>query len=181
MLLPILLDAVRLASPLTVAFILVASSGCGRSHDLEAGPYVITLEPGDVFRDDCGLADGGGPLLQVQFQAFGDDVRLALVQQADAQCLAVELVGQYQFDNQNFFADGTASNPPLVANGQVCQVNFVQFHMDAATLDPATFDGVMRINYLASSPVACNCQFWFNYRATLCTPPACPPVPTECS
>jgi hypothetical protein len=167
--------------PVAVTLLLAAMSGCGRTHDLEQGAYVFTLAPGNVIRDDCGLADGGGPALQAQFQNYGDDVRLALVQQSDAQCLAVELVGQYQFDNQDFFADGTASNPPLVANGQLCQVNFVQYHLDAATLDTASFDGVMRISYLASSPVACNCQFWFNFTAALCTPPGCPPVPTECS
>jgi hypothetical protein len=171
----------RPASALLVALSLFAASGCGRSHDLEEGSYIITVAPGGVFRDDCGLADGGGPSLAVQFQAFGDDVRMALVQQADAQCLAVELVGQYQFDNQDFFADGTASNPPLVANGQVCQVNFVQFHTDADTVGPASFSGVMRISYLASSPVACNCQFWFNYTAALCTASSCPAIPTECS
>jgi len=155
--------------------------GCGRAHDLEEGGYVFTVLPGDVFRDDCGLAADGGPALQAQLDVFGDDVRLALVQQSGAQCLAVELVGQYQFDNENFFADGTATNPPLVANGDVCQVNFVQFHLDATTVGSTSFSGVMSISYLASSPVACTCQFWFNYQATACTPPACPPVPTECS
>ncbi len=164
-----------------LALLLVAGSGCGRDHELVEGAYVLTVIPGDVFRDDCGLAADGGPVLQAQFETFGDDVRLAVVQQSDAQCLAVELVGQFQLDNQNFFADGTATNPPLVSDGQVCQVNFVQFHLDATTVDASSFNGVMRISYLASSPVTCNCQFWFNYRAALCTPPACPPVPTECA
>jgi hypothetical protein len=171
----------RPAAHAVLALLLAWALGCGRAHDLSEGDYVFTVTAGDVIRDDCGLADAGGPSLQVQFSTFGDDVRLALVQQADAQCLAVELVGQYQLDNQNFFADGTASNPPLVAGGQLCQVNFVQFHLDAATVDASAFNGVMRISYLGSSPVGCNCQFWFNYQAALCAAPGCPTVPTECS
>jgi hypothetical protein len=161
--------------------LLFLASGCGRTHQLEEGGYVFTIAPGDVFRDDCGLAADGGPALQAQVDVFGDDIRLALVQLADAQCLAVELVGQYQFDNENFFADGTATNPPLVANGQVCQVNFVQFHLDATAVQAASFSGAMRISYLASSPIACTCQFWFNYTATACASTGCPKVPTECS
>jgi len=142
---------------------------------------VFSIPAGGVFRDDCGLAADGGPSLQAQVDVFGDDIRLAMVQQAGAQCLAVELVGQYQFDNENFFADGTATNPPLEANGEVCQVNFVQFHLDATTVETDSFSGTMRISYLASSPIACTCQFWFNYTATACAPTGCPPVPTECS
>jgi hypothetical protein len=180
-LLPILPGTpVRLRSPLTLAVLLAAGIGCGRAHDLEQGPYLVTIPADGVFRDDCNLASAGLQM-QAQFTSFGDDVRLALVQQSGADCLALELVGQYQVSNQDFFADGTASNPLLEANGQLCQVNYVQFHVDAATVDPSVFSGVMRISYLASSPVACNCQFWFNFQATLCTPPDCPAVPTECS
>jgi hypothetical protein len=171
---------VRLRSQLLLAVLLAAGTGCGRAHDLEQGPYVLTIPPDGVFRDDCGLADAGLQM-QAQFTTFGDDVRLALVQQSGLDCLALELVGQYEVSNQNFFADGTASNPLLEANGQLCQVNYVQFHVDAVTDEVSAFSGVMRISYLASSPVACNCQFWFNFQATLCTAPNCPPVPTDCS
>jgi hypothetical protein len=143
--------------------------------------YVFGVTPTDVFRDDCGLAASGGPSLLAQLQVYGDDVRFALVQQANTQCLAVELVGQYQYSTQNFFADGTASHPLLSASGTVCQVSYVQFHLDGATVSPTSFSGVMRISYLGSSPVACNCQFWFTLQAALCTPPACPSIPTQCS
>src|SRR5450631_1407183 len=170
---------VRLRSHLILAVVLAAGSGCGRAHELEQGAYVVTIPPDGIFRDDCGL--GAGLQMEAQFTTFGDDVRLALVQQSGADCLALELVGQYQVSNQDFFADGTASNPLLEANGQLCQVNYVQFHVDAATDAPSAFSGVMRISYLASSPAACNCQFWFNFQATLCTPPNCPAVPTDCS
>jgi hypothetical protein len=170
----------RKVSQVAVSLLFAAGAGCGRVHDLQEGPYVITIAPNGVFRDDCGLADAG-PEMQAQFTSYGDDVRLAFVQQNSSNCLQLELVGQFQLNNQSFFADGTASNPPLTANGQLCQVNFVQFHLDGDTLNSSSFSGVMRISYLASSPVACNCQFWFNFQAALCTPPACPPVPTECS
>lgn len=178
-LLPNLDGVMRLLSPLGVALFLAAGAGC-RTHDLQEGAYVFTIAPGDVFRDDCGLADAGTSL-QAQFTTYGEDIRLAMVQQSSSACLALELVGQYQVNNQNFFADGTASNPPLTANGQLCQVSFVQFHLDGATINSTSFSGVMRISYLASTPVACNCQFWFNFQAARCTPPACPPVPTVCS
>ncbi len=171
----------RYASRTLLAFLLLAGPGCGRSHELEQGVYVFSVPPQDVIRDDCGLAADGGPLLQAQFQSYGDDIRFALQQQSNAQCLAVELVGQYQYNNENFFADGTASNPLLATNSALCQVDFVQFHLDGATVNASTFTGVMRISYLGSSPLACNCQFWFNFQATLCTAPACPPVPTQCS
>jgi hypothetical protein len=171
---------VRRCSHVAISLFLVAGAGCGRAHDLNDGTYVISIAAGGVFRDDCGLADAGSEM-QAQFTSYGDDLRLALVQQSSSDCLQLELVGQFQLNNQSFFADGTATNPPLVANGQVCQVNFVQFHLDADTIDASSFNGVMRISYLASSPVACNCQFWFNFQAALCTPPNCPPVPTECS
>jgi len=164
-----------------LVLVLVAGSGCGRAHSLEEGAYVFTVTPADVFRDDCGLAAGGGPAMQAQLQSYGDDVRFALVQQSRTQCLAVELVGQYQYSTQDFFADGTASHPLLSANGIACQVSFVQFHLDGATVSPNSFSGVMRISYLGSSPVTCNCQFWFKLQAALCTPPACPPLPTQCS
>jgi len=164
-----------------LALLLVAGSGCGRTHSLQEGVYVFTVTPADVFRDDCGLASNGAPAMQAELQVFGDDVRFALLQQSSSQCLAVELVGQYRYNTQNFFADGTASHPLLSANGRVCQVAFVQFHLDGATVNPSTFSGVMRISYLGSSPVGCNCQFWFNLQAALCTPPACPPLPTQCS
>jgi hypothetical protein len=168
------------ASHLAVSLFLAAGAGCGRAYDLEAGQYVIAIAPNGVFRDDCGLADAGAQM-QAQFFSYGQDIRLAFLQQANSNCLELELVGQFQLNNQSFFADGTASNPPLDANGRACQVDFVQFHLDGATLNPSSFNGVMRISYLASSPVACNCQFWFNFQAALCTPPACPPVPTQCS
>ncbi len=163
-----------------LALLLFTGSGCGRTHSLEEGPYVFAVTPADVFRDDCGLA-ASGPTLLAQLQSYGDDVRFALVQQSNSQCLAVELVGQYQYDTQNFFADGTASHPLLSASGTLCQVDFVQFHLDGVTVSPTSFSGVMRISYLGSSPVACNCQFWFTLQAALCTPPACPNVPTQCS
>ena len=119
--------------------------------------------------------------MQASFQSYGDDIRFALVQQSPSSCLAVELIGQYQYNKEDFFADGTASNPLLEANGTLCQVSFVQYHLDGVTVSASAFNGVMRINYLGSTPVACNCQFWFNYQAALCTPPACPPLPTQCS
>jgi hypothetical protein len=176
------LGVVRPSTCSLVAALLAVGSGCsGRAHLLEQGPYVFTITPADVVRDDCGLATNGAPSLQAQFTDYGDDIRLAVIQQSQTQCLAVELVGQYQYDNQNFFADGTASNPLLESNGQLCQVDFVQFHLDGSTLTASSFQGVMRISYLGSSPVACNCQFWFNYQAALCTPPNCPSVPTQCS
>jgi hypothetical protein len=180
-LLPILTSALRFVPQLAVSLFLVTGAGCaGRAHDLQDGTYVFTIPADGVFRDDCGLADAGSTL-QGQFTSYGDDIRVATVQQASSACLDIELVGQFQLNNQTFFADGTATNPPLTVSGRICQVNFVQFHLDGATIDSASFNGVMRISYLASSPVACNCQFWFNFQAALCTPPACPPVPTECS
>ena len=164
-----------------LALLLLTGPGCGRAHDLEQGAYVFAVAPGDVFRDDCALAGDGGPALQAALQTFGDDIQMAMLQQSSTQCLAVELVGQYQYTTQDFFADGTASHPPLTANGGVCQVDFVQFHLDGVTVNTTTFSGVMRISYLSSTPVSCNCQLWFNFQAALCTPPACPSVPTQCS
>ncbi len=161
--------------------LLLAGLGCGRNHELEQGPYVFAISPQDVIRDDCGLAADGGPVLQASYQNDGDDLRFALVQQSNSTCLAVELVGQYQYAKEVFFADGTASNPLLEANGTLCQVSFVQYHLDGETVSASAFNGVMRISYLGSTPVACNCQFWFNYQAALCIPPACPPLPTQCS
>ena len=163
------------------ALLLLCGAGCGRSHELEQGGYVFAVPTQDVIRDDCGLATAGGPSLQAQLQSFGDDIRFALVQQSATSCLAVELVGQYQYNTENFFADGTASNPLLQANGTVCHVSFVQYHLDGVTVSPSVFSGVMRISYLGSTPVACNCQLWFNFQAALCIPPSCPPVPTQCS
>ncbi len=147
---------------------------------LEQGPYAFAIPAAGVIRDDCGLADGGGPTLQAQLQSYGDDLRFALVQQSGTQCVAVEMVGQYQYDKEDFFADGTVSNPFLEAGGALCQVSFVQYHLDGVTVNATNFTGVMRISYLGSSPVACNCQLWFNVQATLCTQPACPEISTQC-
>ena len=128
----------RKVSQVAVSLLFAAGAGCGRAHDLQEGPYVITIAPDGVFRDDCGLADAGAEM-QAQFTSYGDDVRLAFVQQDSSNCLQLELVGQFQLNNQSFFADGTASNPPLTANGQLCQVNFVQFHLDGDTLNSSSF------------------------------------------
>ncbi len=155
--------------------------GAGERTPLRRAPTFSTSPRATSFATICGLAADGGPALLAQLQVYGDDVRFALLQRANSQCLAVELVGQYQYDTQNFFADGTASHPLLSANGNLCQVDFAQFHLDGATVNPTSFSGVMRISYLGSSPVTCNCQFWFTVQASLCTPPACPSVPTQCS
>ena len=158
--------------------LLAAGSACGRVHELDQGSYAIGFTQADVFRDDCNLAAGLGQL-QTQFETFGDFVRLAYVQQAGAICLPLQLTGQYQLSTQNFYADGTAANPVLPASGQVCRLDFVAVHLDAATVSSTSFSGVLKINYVASSPVACNCQLWLNYVATECTTSTCP-VPSEC-
>jgi hypothetical protein len=169
---------VRRRSWLAAVLVLCA---CGRTHTLEQGPYVLSFTAADVFRDDCGLTGGGAPGIQAQLKSFGDFVQLAYVQRTVASCLPVELAGEYQYDTQNFYADGTASNPLLApTNGGVCQIDFVSIHLDAATSTSTTFTGVLRANYIASSPVACNCVLWLNYRATLCAPPACTPPPSGC-
>jgi hypothetical protein len=181
-LLPILRGPVRRRLRIAAVLSLAAASGCGRTHDLEEGVYVLAFTPADVFRDTCGLAAGALPTLQAQLTSFGDDVQLDYVQgDVATRCLEVLLVGQYQYTRQNFFADGTAANPQLETGSQVCQLDWASLHLDAVTVNPDAFDGVMRISYVASSPIACNCEFWFSYRATRCTPPACPQLPPECS
>jgi hypothetical protein len=157
------------------------ASACGRVHSLEEGPYLLSFTAADVFRDDCGLTTSGLPGFQLQLVSFGDFVQLAYVQRTAASCLPVQLAGQYQYDTQNFYADGTASNPLLPpTNGGVCNIDFVSIHLDATTSNSTTFSGVLRANYIASSPIACNCELWLNYRATLCAAPACMPPPSGC-
>ncbi|HXX30610.1 MAG TPA: hypothetical protein VEJ89_07825 [Myxococcaceae bacterium] len=165
--------------PHLAAVLLAAGSACGRVHDLESGEYALTSTPADVLRDDCGLASGGAIAIQTAFESFGDYVRLAYIQHADSTCLPVQLVGYYQFNTQQFYADGTASNPVLPGNAEVCQLNFVSVHLVASSTTSSTFGGVLTINYVAASPVSCNCQLWLSYSAALCVPPACP-LPSEC-
>ena len=170
---------VRPRPRLVAAVLLAAGSGCGRVHELDDGVYVFSSTSADVMRDDCGLAAGGTFAVQTQFESFGDFVRLAYVQQAGSSCLPVLLVGYYQLETQNFYADGTASNPLLPTGSQVCQLSFVSVHLTAAAITSSSFDGVLKINYVASSPVNCNCQLWLKYNASLCVPPACP-LPSQC-
>jgi hypothetical protein len=159
--------------------LLTAGSACGRVHELDQGSYAIGFTQGDVFRDDCNLTAAGLGSLQTGFQTFGDFVQLAYLQQAGTSCLPVELSGQYQLSTQNFYADGTAANPVLPASGLVCRLDFVSVHLDAETVSSTSFAGVLKISYVASTPIACNCQLWVNYVATQCTSSACP-LPSEC-
>ncbi|HMK73008.1 MAG TPA: hypothetical protein VK454_06695 [Myxococcaceae bacterium] len=164
---------------LAAAVLLAAGSACGRVHDLDEGIYSFSSTTADVLRDDCGLAQAGAFAVQTQFESFGDFVRLSYVQEAGSTCLPILLVGYYQLDTQDFYADGTASNPIVPANSSVCQLSFVSVHLTAATTTASSFDGVLKISYVASSPVNCNCQLWLKYNATLCVPPACP-LPQQC-
>ena len=135
--------------------LLMLTAGC-RIHTLEDGVY--TLTPGEILRDDCGLATAdvlGAATLRTE----GNEVSLTLSRPE------LRLVGIYRFSVEEMTLDGTISNFSSVLRGRECLLDTVNFHVDTLTTSPTTFSGAMSINYDARVPDECVCKFWFKYTA----------------
>lgn len=83
-----------------------------------------------------------------------------------AQAFNVELDGYFLANLEQFRLDGSAANLPALANGAECMVNMIQVHLDAATVSPQEFNGIVRVNYRNLNG-ACLCELLARYAAVL--------------
>jgi hypothetical protein len=130
-------------------------SGC-RIHTLDDGVYALV--PGEILRDDCGLASAD-VLGTATLRTEGNLVTLSLSKPE------LRLVGTYRFSTEEMTLDGTLSNYAAVLRGRECLLDTVNFHVDTLTTSPTSFSGSMSINYDARVPDECVCKFWFKYTA----------------
>ena len=158
-----------------MAFMVLTSSlmACGgRTHEQQEGCYALTpVRPSGIIRDECQLladaaADLGARLL-VNGNVVELDFRFSSPSQGEP--LTVSLAGQFAYNEEAFSADGTATNVLLPIQGQVCQLQLVDVHLDATTQSSTSFSGVIRITTSTPRPETCICQAWFEYQANLTT------------
>ena len=144
----------------------------GRSHPQTEGCYVLTpVRPSGVIRDECQLLANAASNLSADFLVRGNVVSLKFrfATPGEGTLLDVSMAGQFDFSEQTFSADGTATNILLPIEGQVCQLQLVDVHIDATTRTSTSFTGVIRISTTTPRPETCICQAWFEYEAGLTT------------
>lgn len=137
------------------ALLLLLTSGC-RVHPLDDGVY--SLVPGEILRDDCGLADAG-VLGTATLRTEGNEVSLSLSRPE------LRLVGIYRYSVEEMTLDGTLTNYSAVLRGRDCLLDTVDFHVDTVTTNASSFTGALSINYNARQPDECACKFWFKFAA----------------
>lgn len=135
---------------------LLSGAGC-RVHTLDDGPYAFTL--GEILRDDCALAAGGGVVTGGTLRTEGHLVSFSLDEPE------LRLVGTYRSGLEEMTLDGSLSNYSRTLRGRECLVDVVTFHLDTVTTNEGAFTGAMSINYEARQPDECTCRFWFKLDA----------------
>jgi len=158
-----------------MALVVLASAlaGCGgRAHAQQEGCYALApVRPSGIIRDECQLlADAAanlGAKLMVSGNVVAIDFRFSSPSQG--QLLDVAMAGAFAYSEETFSADGTAANVLLPIQGQACQLQLVDVHLDAATdaTDSSMFSGEIRIMTSTPRPETCVCQAWFEYQASL--------------
>jgi len=157
------------------ALVVLASSlvACGgRTHSQQEGCYaLVPVRPQGILRDECQLLADAAANLGALFTFSGNVVQLdfRFSSPSQAQLLDVSMAGQFDYGQETFSADGTATNILLPIQGQTCQLQLVDVHLDAATntTDASRFTGTIRIQTTTPTPAACICQTWFQFEAAL--------------
>jgi hypothetical protein len=159
-------------SRMTLVFLTSSLVACGgRTHDQEEGCYALTpVLPSGIIRDDCQLLADSAANLGARLVVSGNvvEVDFRFATPSLGNLLTVSMAGSFAYSEETFFADGTASSIPLPIGGQVCQLQFVDVHLDATTQSTTRFSGLLRIATTTPRP-ECVCQAWFEYQAALST------------
>ena len=158
-----------------MALVALASSlvACGgRTHSQEEGCYaLVPVRPQGIIRDECQLLTDAAANLGARFTFSGNVVEIGFRFSSPTlgELLDVSMAGQFDYGKETFSADGTATNILLPIQGQACQLQLVDVHLDAATntTDPSRFTGTIRIQTSTPTPESCICQAWFQYQAAL--------------
>jgi hypothetical protein len=157
--------------------LLALLSACGgRAHQQQEGCYsLVPVRPSGVIRDECQLLANVAANLSSEFVVRGNVVSLKFrfATPGEGTLLDVSMAGQFNFSEESFSADGTATNILLPISGQTCQLQLVDVHIDATTDpdDDQRFSGIIRISTSTPRPETCICQAWFEYQAALSISP----------
>ena len=158
-----------------MAFMFLTSSlvACGgRTHQQQEGCYALTpVRPSGIIRDECQLLASSASNLGARLLVSGNVVELdfRFSSPSQGELLTVSMAGQFAYNQEAFSADGTATNVLLPIQGQTCELQLVDVHLDATTQSSTSFSGVIRISTTAPRPETCICQAWFQYQAALST------------
>jgi len=166
-----------------MALVVLTSSliGCGgRNHAQQEGCYALNpVRPSGIIRDECQLLGDAAANLGAGLTVYGNLVQLEFrfSTPSQRQLLDVSMAGAFDYGEETFSADGTAANVLLPIDGQSCQLQLVDVHLNATTdaNDQGRFSGIIRITTSAPRPETCICQAWFEYQANLSsTASVCP-------
>jgi hypothetical protein len=149
----------------------------GRTHSQEEGCYALTpVRPSGIIRDECQLLADAAANLGARLGIDGNvvEMRLRLSTPTQSELLTVSMAGRFNYSQEVFTADGTASNIPLPIGVQTCQLQWVDAHLEATTESATRFAGLMRIGTRTPLPETCICQTWFEYQADLSATASCP-------
>ena len=94
-------------------------------------------------REPGRAADPPGNVVEVDF-------RFSTPSQGEL--LTVSMAGQFAYSEEAFSADGTAANILLPIDGQACQLQLVDVHLDATTRPRTSFAGLIRITTSTPRP-----------------------------
>jgi len=148
-----------MARRLALCALTLAACGGTRGHEQLAGRYA--LQTTEVISDPCGLLPPGGPWGGTLTKS-GDYVRF------DSDFLSLILVGYFRHSVEEFFLDGSASNPQAPGpDGGTCSLYEARMHIDGITRSPARFDGTLSVHYDVPGPDACQCALEATFQANL--------------
>ena len=131
---------------------------CG--HVQEEGRYAFVAD--QILTDTCQLLAPGADAGHGTLRVLGNDVR---IDDFAVQGAAMQLVGAYQWNVEDFYLDGSGANVSATVGGQACLWDLVSVSLTAITDDPTHFHGSMRINDQAQTRPACQCQATLTFHA----------------
>jgi hypothetical protein len=131
---------------------------CG--HEQDEGAYAFSQD--QLISDPCGIVTSPANVATGTLTLIANDLRMDDFHYGATQ---MEMTGEYEWNVEAFYLDGSAGEVPVTVNGLACTADLVTVNLTATTDDPTHFHGNLSVEYEAHTQTACQCQATLTYRA----------------